>query len=374
MRQERTGWKYPTSAARSRWAASRSAAGPAPRATRGRGSVRDCRPGRGDLRGDLRPRGSRTRGASARLGGTALLSEERNRLLCETGPEPRWVNCCGATGTHRRGGEFSRRAVKAVRIMGEDWSSTATGAAITAWWTGTARTAAPTWRTASSRTAGCAATTTAGCSTTPAVPASAVRGDAAPGGPLQGQGAHQGVPGRRRRPGCSGPTWGRSRRRCCPTGTASTRDGFKQIAISEIPCNWFQCQENSIDPVHFEWMHAQLGTGCCAARTAPARQRHRGSASTSSTTGSPTAASATTPTENDELWTIGRVCLWPNCLYTAATSNGGCPIDDEHTLSVALVLRRAARRRSRTSRTDSRAGTAPVTGRADRPLDRQATS
>ena len=31
--------------------------------------------------------------------------------------------------------------------------------------------------------------------------------------------------------------------------------GYKQIAISEVPCNWFQCQENSIDPVHFEWLH-----------------------------------------------------------------------------------------------------------------------
>ena len=30
---------------------------------------------------------------------------------------------------------------------------------------------------------------------------------------------------------------------------------FKQIVFSEIPCNWFQCQENSIDPVHNEWMH-----------------------------------------------------------------------------------------------------------------------
>ena len=22
-----------------------------------------------------------------------------------------------------------------------------------------------------------------------------------------------------------------------------------------MPYNWFQCQENSIDPLHFEWMH-----------------------------------------------------------------------------------------------------------------------
>ena len=29
-------------------------------------------------------------------------------------------------------------------------------------------------------------------------------------------------------------------------------NGFVQIVFSEVTCNWFQCQENSIDPVHFE--------------------------------------------------------------------------------------------------------------------------
>ena len=33
-------------------------------------------------------------------------------------------------------------------------------------------------------------------------------------------------------------------------------NGFRQIVMAEIPCNWFQCQENSIDPVHFEWTHS----------------------------------------------------------------------------------------------------------------------
>src|SRR5215510_13905931 len=32
-------------------------------------------------------------------------------------------------------------------------------------------------------------------------------------------------------------------------------NGFREIVLADIPCNWFQCQENSIDPVHFEWMH-----------------------------------------------------------------------------------------------------------------------
>ena len=34
------------------------------------------------------------------------------------------------------------------------------------------------------------------------------------------------------------------------------KNGFRQIVMAEIPCNWFQCQENSIDPVHFEWTHS----------------------------------------------------------------------------------------------------------------------
>ena len=38
------------------------------------------------------------------------------------------------------------------------------------------------------------------------------------------------------------------------------RNGFVQIVFSEVPCNWFQCQENSIDPVHFEWMHDNWGS------------------------------------------------------------------------------------------------------------------
>src|SRR6185369_17075923 len=33
------------------------------------------------------------------------------------------------------------------------------------------------------------------------------------------------------------------------------QNGFREIVLADVPCNWFQAQENSIDPVHFEWMH-----------------------------------------------------------------------------------------------------------------------
>src|SRR5437867_11683832 len=39
-------------------------------------------------------------------------------------------------------------------------------------------------------------------------------------------------------------------------GAFTWQNGFVQIVFSEVPCNWFQCHENSIDPVHFEWLHS----------------------------------------------------------------------------------------------------------------------
>jgi len=32
----------------------------------------------------------------------------------------------------------------------------------------------------------------------------------------------------------------------------------RDIAYSELPCNWLQCQENSLDPVHVEWLHGEF--------------------------------------------------------------------------------------------------------------------
>ena len=29
----------------------------------------------------------------------------------------------------------------------------------------------------------------------------------------------------------------------------------RDIGYAELPCNWLQCQENSLDPVHLEWLH-----------------------------------------------------------------------------------------------------------------------
>jgi 5,5'-dehydrodivanillate O-demethylase len=42
-----------------------------------------------------------------------------------------------------------------------------------------------------------------------------------------------------------------------PRWETFAREGVhRSIALTNLPCNWLQCMENSMDPVHFEWLHA----------------------------------------------------------------------------------------------------------------------
>jgi 5,5'-dehydrodivanillate O-demethylase len=36
-------------------------------------------------------------------------------------------------------------------------------------------------------------------------------------------------------------------------------NAFRQIGTTVLPCNWLQCQENSVDTVHIEWGHGRFG-------------------------------------------------------------------------------------------------------------------
>jgi 5,5'-dehydrodivanillate O-demethylase len=110
--------------------------------------------------------------------------------------------------------------------------------------------------------------------------------------------------------------------------------GYREVILTHLPCNWFQCQENSIDPVHFEWLHANApaSRGGAAGR-APAHleiafeEFEHGWVYRRRLEGAPAA---------HEEWTVGRVCLFPNALYVGYFQYR-VPIDDENTLSVVLV-------------------------------------
>jgi 5,5'-dehydrodivanillate O-demethylase len=120
-------------------------------------------------------------------------------------------------------------------------------------------------------------------------------------------------------------------------------NGFREVVTAEVPCNWFQCQENSIDPVHFEWMHenwsARLrGDDASAARHLKLkfdefehgfvyrRIREGGS-------------------ESDPNWSVGRVALWPNAFYLGMHFEWRVPIDDENTLSISWFFMRVPKGR-----------------------------
>jgi len=124
----------------------------------------------------------------------------------------------------------------------------------------------------------------------------------------------------------------------------SWKNGFRQIVKAEIPCNWFQCQENSIDPVHFEWTHSNWSLRL-GGTTGPYTPQHVKVDFNEFDYGFQYKRVRTDTSEKDRLWTVGRVCLWPNGLFTGNHVEFRVPVDDENTLSVMWHFSRVPRER-----------------------------
>jgi 5,5'-dehydrodivanillate O-demethylase oxygenase subunit len=122
------------------------------------------------------------------------------------------------------------------------------------------------------------------------------------------------------------------------------KNGFVQIVFAEVPCNWFQCQENSIDPLHFEWMHMNWSVRL-GHRDGPYSPRHLKLAFDEFEYGMVYRRIREGMSEDDPMWTVGRVCLWPNALFTGDHFEWRVPIDDANTLSVTWAFSRVPRER-----------------------------
>jgi 5,5'-dehydrodivanillate O-demethylase len=121
----------------------------------------------------------------------------------------------------------------------------------------------------------------------------------------------------------------------CPTWEPFTwENGFVQIVFSDVPCNWLQCQENSIDPVHFEWLHSNWSAAMKGTREGRKIASHLKIGFDEFEWGFVYRRVMEGGSEEDELWTVGRTCLWPNCLFTGDHFEWRVPVDDENTLSV----------------------------------------
>ena len=127
-------------------------------------------------------------------------------------------------------------------------------------------------------------------------------------------------------------------------------NAVRDIAITELDCNWLQCQENSLDPVHVEWLHGHMGAYMETDRNALAK---KGSVLAHQRVGFDEFEYGITKRrllegkdESDDEWAVGHPVLFPNILLVGndarATFQFRVPVDDTHTLHVSIYNYRAA--------------------------------
>ena len=111
------------------------------------------------------------------------------------------------------------------------------------------------------------------------------------------------------------------------------------------PFTWENgCQENSCDPVHFEWMHDNWSQRL-AGKTGPYASKHLKLKFEEFEYGFIYKRVRENSDEHNPYWTVGRVALWPNGFYLGNHFEWRVPVDDENTLSVAWFFMRVPKGR-----------------------------
>ncbi len=122
-----------------------------------------------------------------------------------------------------------------------------------------------------------------------------------------------------------------------------------------LPCNWMQCMDNSLDPVHFQWLHnywgswqvnRKLGAADREAWKETAMSRGREHIKVGFDRfeyGIVKRRLMVGETEEDEWWRIGHPILFPNVLRVAQdrwhSFQYRVPVDDTHTLHLLYTAR-----------------------------------
>jgi 5,5'-dehydrodivanillate O-demethylase len=127
-------------------------------------------------------------------------------------------------------------------------------------------------------------------------------------------------------------------------------NAVRDIAITELPCNWLQCQENSLDPVHVEWVHAYMGQYLSTDRNALARggslKPHQRIGFDEFEFGIIKRRVLLGGDETDDEWAVGHPVLFPNILLVGnearATFQFRVPADDYNTHHISIYSFRAA--------------------------------
>ncbi|MFC3052559.1 aromatic ring-hydroxylating dioxygenase subunit alpha [Kordiimonas pumila] len=115
-------------------------------------------------------------------------------------------------------------------------------------------------------------------------------------------------------------------------------NGFRQVVFADIPCNWFQCQENSCDPVHFEWMHRNWSSRLSG--SGEYGPTHLELKFEEFEYGHIYRRVREDTDKSNEHWTIGATALWPHAFFLGDHIEWRIPVDDENTLSVTWMFHR----------------------------------
>ncbi len=121
----------------------------------------------------------------------------------------------------------------------------------------------------------------------------------------------------------------------------------RSVLIKELPCNWVQCMDNSMDPTHFEHLHGHYGNyynrrhGKPEAMLTPP---HRKIEFDMFEYGVYKRRLVEGQGEDSDDWRIGHPILFPNTLVVVGGAWGGSyqirtPIDDTHTLHFLYQFR-----------------------------------
>jgi 5,5'-dehydrodivanillate O-demethylase oxygenase subunit len=112
---------------------------------------------------------------------------------------------------------------------------------------------------------------------------------------------------------------------------------LRDIGKTELNCNWLQCMENSLDPVHLEWLHGYWSeymlkeAGTDGVPTAPWR-RHTKISFEPFEHGIIKRRVYTDTTEDDPEWKNGHPVVFPNWLRVGSNFQMRTPVDDTHTI------------------------------------------
>ena len=127
--------------------------------------------------------------------------------------------------------------------------------------------------------------------------------------------------------------------------------GTRDVQVCMLPCNWLQCHENSLDPLHFQWLHRYYG-GYVMNRKKPQAERdawnirtltkgadHHKIGFETTSYGVIKRRLIGDETEEDDNWRLGHPIFFPNILRIGINLQFRVPVDDTHTLHLMLNWR-----------------------------------